>query len=116
MSNEFTFKIGEEAVKTIIELRDQEPGDKQYALFLQIDGVHGNQFTLLLLKAKILTPFFLTSSSDFFDIESKSPIKVFGFKERLSKCSIPESTAIISSKLLSILNTSLVEFPPIEIR
>ena len=45
MSNEFTFKIGDEAVKTIIELRDQEPGDKQYALFLQIDGVHGNQFT-----------------------------------------------------------------------
>ena len=32
MSNEFTFKIGDEAVKTIIELRDQEPGDKQYAL------------------------------------------------------------------------------------
>jgi len=48
MSNEFTFKIGDEAVKTIIELRDQEPGDKQYALFLQIDGVHGNQFTSLL--------------------------------------------------------------------
>ena len=45
MSNEFKFNIGEEAVKTIIDLRDQEPGDKEYALFLQIDGVHGNQFT-----------------------------------------------------------------------
>ena len=45
MSNEFKFKIGDEAVKTIIDLRDQEPGDKEYALFLQIDGVHGNQFT-----------------------------------------------------------------------
>ena len=45
MSEEFKFNIGEEAVKTIIDLRDQEPGDKEYALFLQIDGVHGNQFT-----------------------------------------------------------------------
>ena len=45
MSNEFNFNIGEEAVKTIIELRDQEPGEKEYGLFLQIDGVHGNQFT-----------------------------------------------------------------------
>ena len=45
MSEKFEFKIGDEAVKTIIDLRDQEPGDKEYALFLQIDGVHGNQFT-----------------------------------------------------------------------
>ena len=44
MSDELNFKIGDEAVKTIIELRDQEPGEKEYALFLQIDGVHGNQF------------------------------------------------------------------------
>ena len=29
MSEKFEFKIGDEAVKTIIELRDQEPGDKQ---------------------------------------------------------------------------------------
>ena len=45
MSKDVNFKIGDEAVKTIIELRDQEPGDKEYALFLQIDGVQGNQFT-----------------------------------------------------------------------
>ena len=45
MSEKFKFNIGDEAVKTIIDLRDQEPGDKEYALFLQIDGVHGNQFT-----------------------------------------------------------------------
>ena len=45
MSEKFEFKIGDEAVKTIIDLRDQEPGDKEYALFLQIDGVHGSQFT-----------------------------------------------------------------------
>ena len=45
MSEEFKFNIGEEAVKTIIDLRNQEPGEKEYALFLQIDGVHGNQFT-----------------------------------------------------------------------
>ena len=45
MSEKFEFKIGDEAVKTIIDLRDQEPGDKDYALFLQIDGVHENQFT-----------------------------------------------------------------------
>ena len=31
MSEEFKFNIGEEAVKTIIDLRDQEPGDKEYA-------------------------------------------------------------------------------------
>ena len=45
MNEEINFNIGDEAVKTIIDLRDQEPGDKEYALFLQIDGVHGNQFT-----------------------------------------------------------------------
>ena len=26
-------------------MKDQEPGDKDYALFLQIDGAHGNQYT-----------------------------------------------------------------------
>ena len=45
MNEEFKFNIGDEAVKTISDLRDQEPGEKEYALFLQIDGVHGNQFT-----------------------------------------------------------------------
>ena len=37
MSEKFEFNIGDEAVKTIIDLRNQEPGDKEYALFLQID-------------------------------------------------------------------------------
>ena len=27
------------------DIKEQEPGDKEYALFLQIDGVHENQFT-----------------------------------------------------------------------
>ena len=45
MTDEFKFHIGDTAVEKILELKDQEPGDKEYALFLQIDGVHGNQFT-----------------------------------------------------------------------
>ena len=45
MTDEFKFHIGDTAVEKILELKDQEPGDKDYALFLQIDGVHENQFT-----------------------------------------------------------------------
>ena len=44
-NNEFKFHIGDGAVDEILELKDQEPGDKDYALFLQIDGAHGNQYT-----------------------------------------------------------------------
>ena len=45
MTDEFKFNIGDTAVDKILELREQEPGDKDYALFLQIDGVQGNQYT-----------------------------------------------------------------------
>ena len=45
MTDEFKFHIGDKAVDKILELKDQEPGDKEYALFLQIDGAHENQFT-----------------------------------------------------------------------
>ena len=45
MTDEFKFNIGDSAVSKILELKEQEPGDKDYALFLQIDGVHENQFT-----------------------------------------------------------------------
>ena len=45
MTDEFKFNIGDTAVDKILELREQEPGDKVYALFLQIDGVQGNQYT-----------------------------------------------------------------------
>ena len=39
MTDEFKFNIGDTAVGKILELREQEPGEKDYALFLQIDGV-----------------------------------------------------------------------------
>ncbi len=45
MTESVSFNIAEKAVSKIIELREQEPGDKDYALFLQIDGMQGNQFT-----------------------------------------------------------------------
>ena len=45
MTESVSFDIAEKAVSKIIELREQEPGDKDYALFLQIDGMQGNQFT-----------------------------------------------------------------------
>ena len=45
MTDEFKFNIGDTAVAKILELREQEPGEKDYALFLQIDGVQGNQYT-----------------------------------------------------------------------
>ena len=45
MTESVSFDIAEKAVSKIIELREQEPGGKDYALFLQIDGMQGNQFT-----------------------------------------------------------------------
>jgi Fe/S biogenesis protein NfuA len=41
----FKFDIGEKAIDKILEIKEQEPGDNDYALFLQIDGVQGNQYT-----------------------------------------------------------------------
>ena len=41
----FKFDIGEKAIAKILEIKEQEPGDNDYALFLQIDGVQGNQYT-----------------------------------------------------------------------
>ena len=54
MTESVSFNIDEKAIGKIIELREQEPGDKDYALFLQIDGMQGNQFTydLSFLDAK----------------------------------------------------------------
>ncbi len=45
MTESSKFNIDGKAVDKIIELREQEPGDKEYALFLQIDGMQGNQYT-----------------------------------------------------------------------
>ena len=45
MTESSKFNIDDKAVDKIIELREQEPGDKEYALFLQIDGMQGNQYT-----------------------------------------------------------------------
>ena len=45
MSDNFKFEIGEKAIEKILEIKEQEPGDNEYALFLQIDGVQGNQYT-----------------------------------------------------------------------
>ena len=45
MTESSNFHIENNAVGKIIELRQQEPGDKEYALFLQIDGMQGNQYT-----------------------------------------------------------------------
>ena len=42
---DFNFDIGEKAIAKILEIKEQEPGDNDYALFLQIDGVQGNQYT-----------------------------------------------------------------------
>ena len=42
---DFKFDIGEKAIAKILEIKEQEPGDNEYALFLQIDGVQGNQYT-----------------------------------------------------------------------
>ena len=54
MTESVSFNIDEKAIGKIIELREQEPGEKDYALFLQIDGMQGNQFTydLSFLDAK----------------------------------------------------------------
>ena len=45
MTDKFKFDIGEQAIDKILEIKEQEPGDNEYALFLQIDGVQGNQYT-----------------------------------------------------------------------
>tara|TARA_B100000929_G_scaffold252345_1_gene212725 strand:- start:1160 stop:1786 length:627 start_codon:yes stop_codon:yes gene_type:complete len=45
MTESVSFNIAKKAIGKIIELREQEPGDSDYALFLQIDGMQGNQFT-----------------------------------------------------------------------
>ena len=45
MTDKFKFDIGEQAIEKILEIKEQEPGDNEYALFLQIDGVQGNQYT-----------------------------------------------------------------------
>ena len=42
---DFKFDIGEKAIAKILEIKEQEPGDNDYDLFLQIDGVQGNQYT-----------------------------------------------------------------------
>lgn len=36
--------LSEEAVERIIEIRDQEPGDDDYGLLIEINGLHGMQF------------------------------------------------------------------------
>ena len=45
MTDKFKFDIGEQAIDKILEIKEKEPGDNEYALFLQIDGVQGNQYT-----------------------------------------------------------------------
>lgn len=44
MTDERILEIGDDAVAKILELREQEPGDAEYALFIEITGIRGGQF------------------------------------------------------------------------
>ncbi len=45
MSDLRVLTITPEALDVIVGLRDSEPGDEEYALSIEVDGVHGPQFT-----------------------------------------------------------------------
>ncbi len=44
MSDENILSVSETALEKIIEIRDQEPGDEEYALLVEVTGIQGNQF------------------------------------------------------------------------
>jgi Fe/S biogenesis protein NfuA len=44
MSDDNILSLSETALEKIIEIRDQEPGDEEYALLVEVTGIQGNQF------------------------------------------------------------------------
>ena len=44
MSNDTLMNLSDEAIERIIEIRDQEPGDDDYGLMIEVTGLHGTQF------------------------------------------------------------------------
>lgn len=44
MADKTILTISDEALAKIIEIRDQEPGDEEYALYLEITGIRQGQF------------------------------------------------------------------------
>ena len=86
MTDKFKFDIGAEAVDKILEIKEQEPGDNEYALFLQIDGVQGNQYTYDL---------------SFLDLEQA--------RSDDTKLEFGELTVIIASKDLDKFNNAKLE-------
>jgi len=86
MTDKFKFDIGAEAVDKILEIKEQEPGDNEFALFLQIDGVQGNQYTYDL---------------SFLDLEQA--------RSDDTKLDFGELTVIIASKDLDKFNNSKLE-------
>jgi len=86
MTDKFKFDIGAEAVNKILEIKEQEPGDNEYALFLQIDGVQGNQYTYDL---------------SFLDLEQA--------RSDDTKIDFGELTVIIASKDLDKFNNAKLE-------
>ncbi len=45
MSDNTILSITPEALDMIVQLRDQEPGDEEYALSIEVTGIRGTQFT-----------------------------------------------------------------------
>jgi Fe/S biogenesis protein NfuA len=44
MSDDTVFSVSDEARAMILQLREQEPGDEEYGLLVEIDGITGRQF------------------------------------------------------------------------
>lgn len=45
MSNENILTVSQSALEKIIEIRDQEPGDEEYVLLIEVTGIRGAQFS-----------------------------------------------------------------------
>lgn len=44
MSDQKILTIADDALEMIVQLREQEPGDEEYGLLIEVTGIRGNQF------------------------------------------------------------------------
>lgn len=44
MSEQMVLALSDEAVEMVSQLRDQEPGDEEYGLYIEVTGIRGAQF------------------------------------------------------------------------
>jgi Fe/S biogenesis protein NfuA len=103
MSEEDVFTVGDDAREMILQLREEEPGDEEYGLLVEVDGFTGQQFQYALSFMAI------SAATDDHRIERHGELPMIVSVRDIAK--VRGSSLSLTSDGLSMNNPNVPETP-----